>query len=302
MRLHRIIREYFSFTKSERKGLLVLIVLIVVFMVANQVIFYFERQPLADIEKFEQLLSEIPSEVKTPEKRLSLFLFDPNTIGPGALDSLDLPEKVKKNLLNYRSHKGVFRKKDDFRKIYGVTDSIYDVISHFLYVNDIPAERKRKKKRRMKEKTEKTVPVSKKEELVVPSNYPEINKAKLNDLKMIKGIGDVYAKRILKYRNLLGGFYDLKQLNEVYGLPDELIKKLEAELALDSSSIRQININFAGFDEFSAHPYLSAHDASVIINYRGRHGFIDDKNRLLKDAVLDEATFMKVTPYLKTKN
>ncbi len=302
MRLYRIIREYFSFTKSERRGLLVLIVLIAVFILANHVIFYFERPTLVDTEKFERLLSEIPSEVKIPEKQLSLFLFDPNTIGPDALDSLDLPAKVKNNLLNYRNHKGIFRKKADFRKIYGVTDSIYEAVSHFLLLNDPLAGQRSEKSRQPEDRPEKEIREIRKQEVAVSSVCLEINKATENDLKMIKGIGNVYAKRIIKYRRLLGGFHDLKQLDEVYGLPDELSTRLEEELSLDTSLVRQININFAGFDEFSVHPYLSDKDASSIIKYRGRTGFIEDKNRLLKDSVLEKETFLKASPYLKTKN
>ena len=52
----------------------------------------------------------------------------------------------------------------------------------------------------------------------------ELNMADTTTLKKVPGIGPVFANRIVKYRNLLGGFYAVSQLREVYGIDEETIK------------------------------------------------------------------------------
>jgi DNA uptake protein ComE-like DNA-binding protein len=38
-------------------------------------------------------------------------------------------------------------------------------------------------------------------------------------------VGPATAKKILKFRNSLGGFYSVEQLRELYGMKDSKIKK-----------------------------------------------------------------------------
>ena len=58
MKLRRIIKDYFSFNRGERSGVIVLIILIVIVFVAKQLVFYFEKPTLADRQQFEKALAE----------------------------------------------------------------------------------------------------------------------------------------------------------------------------------------------------------------------------------------------------
>ena len=104
----------------------------------------------------------------------------------------------------------------------------------------------------------------------------------------------------MKYRELLGGFYSLDQLEEVYGLKLETLNGIKNHLVIDTSMITQININFAETKDLAFHPYLDWGNASLIVDYISRVGFVEDKNILSSDSVLNESVFIKVYPYLKT--
>ncbi|WP_423129023.1 helix-hairpin-helix domain-containing protein [Gaoshiqia sp. Z1-71] len=305
MKLNQIIREYFTFNRAERKALIVLIFLIVVFMAGNQLIFYFEKPGVADQEQFERFLDEWAKTKEQPLAESELFRFDPNAIDSLSLARLNLPASVKRNLLRYRSSGGRFKTKEQFRKIYGMTDSVYEAVAGLI---NLPADEfvvpEKSAARPVTKKETPVRPAVQQEEqsvLFIPAPI-EVNQATTDDLKRIRGIGDVLSVRIVKYRDLLGGFYSLDQLGEVYGLKPEMIPVLKTELTLDRQPLKQININFAGLDELAAHPYLRRENAAKVMSYKARNGFIADKISLLEDSVLTEEIYRKISPYLKTKN
>lgn len=303
MRLRQIIREYFSFSKGERVGITILIVLMIVILIADRLIFYFEKPAEADRERFNQLLAELKQqEAGRPDPGL-LFHFDPNTIDSAALDSLALPFRVKQNLLKYRSHGGSFKTREDMRKIYGMNDSVYAMIERFMVIRE-----KKVHSDSAGSSPGTTIETQSNEawiaepDSVVSAVRLEINRATAGDLMKLYGIGPVLSERIIKYRNLLGGFHSLKQLEEVYGLTAEILSGIAGQLELDSTALVSININFADAGELAKHPYLEWKDAHRIINYRGKAGFIEDKFQLLADSVLSREIFKKVSPYLQTSD
>lgn len=127
----------------------------------------------------------------------------------------------------------------------------------------------------------------------------DINKADTTLLKKIPGIGSSYANRIVKYRNLLGGYTALDQLNEVWGIDPELFNNLSLYLTIDTNfEIEELKINSASIKELVKHPYLNYEQAKVIVDIRERKGKIESINRL---GLLDEFTqqdIMRLTPYL----
>lgn len=125
----------------------------------------------------------------------------------------------------------------------------------------------------------------------------ELNNADTTTLKKIPGIGSGYANRIVKYRTLLGGYADITQLNEVWGMDDELYDKITAYLTLVPNT-KKIRINSAGFEELNGHPYISYKQAKVITDVKERKGNIESINRL---SLLEEFTandIRRLTPYL----
>jgi DNA uptake protein ComE-like DNA-binding protein len=125
----------------------------------------------------------------------------------------------------------------------------------------------------------------------------EINTSDTSELKKIPGIGSGFSNRITKYRDLLGGYTGLNQLQEVYGMDDELYNKITSYLTI-SPKVRQLRINHITFEELNRHPYISYRQAKVIADIRERKGHIESMNRL---SLLDEFTdadIKRLTPYL----
>ncbi len=126
----------------------------------------------------------------------------------------------------------------------------------------------------------------------------DLNVATAEELQLVKGIGPKFSERIIKYRDLLGGFADTIQLKEVYGLPSETIFKLLQRFSIESE-VKSINLNQDSIKVLAKHPYISYDMARVIINYRKQHGDLDSVDDLKKIKAIDDSSFLRLKPYLK---
>ena len=301
MRFRNIIREYFTFTRNERLGIIVLLVLIGLGIAANQLVFYFEKPAKIDPDELDELMLVLDRQREDAKRTKGvLFPFDPNTIDSLALDSLKLPLRIKRNLLKYRDKGGRFYNATDFGKLYGVTDSIYAQLEPYIVVEkafsktialeeDVALD---------KPKKQYQAPVHHKKER---PELIELNLATPEELVRLYGIGEVLSKRIVKYRDLLGGFAGLEQLSEVYGLKPETIKKILPYLELDTSLVTQININFAETKELARHPYITWELARALVDFRSSNGFIHDLQLVRSNGLINDRDFQRISPYLKTK-
>lgn len=127
----------------------------------------------------------------------------------------------------------------------------------------------------------------------------EINTADTTDFKQLKGIGSTFAKRIVSYRNLLGGFIRTEQLLEVYGFTDSLYLQILPHLVINVDSIDQIPINDVSLDQLKKHPYLDYYQAKAIIKYRNQGNNIHSMEDLYNIALLDQETITRINPYIK---
>ena len=126
----------------------------------------------------------------------------------------------------------------------------------------------------------------------------EINQADTAAWKRLRGIGRVLSARIVSYRELLGGFYCTDQLKEVYGLRSGLVDTLSAQLYADSTRIRKLHLSSAAYRDLLRHPYLSEKQVKDIFRYFDIMGRNVQPADLLEDGILEEATYLKIRPYL----
>jgi len=129
----------------------------------------------------------------------------------------------------------------------------------------------------------------------------ELNSADTTELKKLKGIGSVFAKRIVKFRDVLGGFVRKEQLMEVYGFDKEKLDLVSPQIALDISIVKKININSASVDDLNKHPYIDKKIAVKIYWHRINHGDYSDVSDIKKLNLMDEELFSKLAPYLTTR-
>jgi len=129
----------------------------------------------------------------------------------------------------------------------------------------------------------------------------EINSGDTTELKKIRGIGSVFAKRIVKFREALGGFVKKEQLQEVYGFDKEKFDQVISQVTLNASLVKKININTASVDDLNKHPYISKKEAVAIFTKRVKAGDYTDLQELKKIDLIHEDLFAKLVPYLTTK-
>lgn len=125
-----------------------------------------------------------------------------------------------------------------------------------------------------------------------------LNETDTAQWKKIPGIGSVFASRIVKYRNRLGGFASVNQLKEVYGIDAELYSKISPYIKPDGN-YSKINVNKLEFKQLLSHPYLNYKQVIAIVSLRDRKGKIASINEL---SMLDEFTtadIERLTPYLE---
>lgn len=100
----------------------------------------------------------------------------------------------------------------------------------------------------------------------------ELNQADSQTLQKVPGIGPVFSRRIIKYRDLLGGFYAVHQLAEVYGIDAEKYAALEPWFTVDAALIQPLTVNQADYRTLIRHPYLNKQQTKILLRFIERKG------------------------------
>lgn len=232
---------------------------------------------------------KMPASAKNESVNRTLFEFDPNTASREELLLLGFSEKTADNLLKYRSKGGRFVQKEDLKKVYGLSSNLYQELMPFVQIKAIERQEKASD-----EPAQAAIPKS--YEDYAPIKI-DINQAASTEWEKLRGIGAVLSKRIVHFREKLGGFSSIEQVAETYGLPDSTYQRIKPQLSA-SPIFRKIAINQVGVEALKEHPYLSLRLAKAIVSYREMHGKFANLEALRKVKALDAATLEKLTPYL----
>jgi competence protein ComEA len=299
LRIRYWIKDFFGFPRSQVNGFLVLLTLLIVFIFSEPAwhwwVAHRDRDISADKIALDSLIAiwDTRKEVDTVKAPVPApFYFDPNRSTEDQFVALGFSTKIAVRILRYREKGGKFRTKSDVLRIYGVDTALYERIYPFITLPEVvnkPSNPEKKFLAREKAKPREE-----------PAIF-DLNKADTSMLKAISGIGEKLSLRILKYRDILGGFVSADQLKDVYGLDSVVIKRLVDVSFIDDGFIpRKININHATEKELSAHPYINR-AAKIIVSYRFQHGDfknVEDIRTLLN---LDEKNFQKMAVYLEVQ-
>ncbi len=131
-----------------------------------------------------------------------------------------------------------------------------------------------------------------------PVGNLELNSADTAALRQLYGIGPVFAARIVKYRNLLGGYVRKEQLLEVYGMTPERYDGIAESVTVDASQVERLEVNKADISQLRRHPYLDYYQAKALVDYRQKGHTFHSAADLLKVNLIDEATVEKLEGYL----
>ena len=357
------------FSKGERRGLFVLLILFLCIYAAKSVLEWrtLNTQTTQEVAAAPMDNLPLPSSNSKPDE----FPFDPNTVSDQDMVRLGLPEKTIKTILKYRSKGGVYRTPDDFKKMYTLKPEDFERLKPLITITPKAVKPKSGYKRdnpslvspsdwrdslfdpnhmkastlkkmgfgeKVSERWEKYVQkggrfkkpsdlkklygidtsllatwssnwvFSKEVKDTTAQKMPErtrnekipeidINLATEPEWEYLPGIGPSFARRIVAYRNKLGGFYSIDQVGETYGLPDTVFQKIRPSLRWKTPP-EKIQLNTISADALSKHPYFPFRKANLVCNYRNHHGPYRTLADLHKIQVLDTAWIEKIAPYL----
>ncbi|MFT6997028.1 MAG: competence protein ComEA [Cryomorphaceae bacterium] len=298
------VKSYFRHYRSERRGVIVLAI-ILFFAVAGVEVFRLVYEP--KIERIDILLISEDETTGNGQVAFSVspeeiipFTFNPNTLSDSGYAALGFSEKEIKTLRNYQKSGASFEIKRDFAKLFFVDEEEYANLEPFI---DLPESKPKKQYTPSYDKA-RDKPKVKWSDTASTKNYSykeftcNINTADTNELKKLNGIGSFYAKKIIEYREELGGFHSIGQLGEMWKMTPDKIDKFADQVILDLSEIKQVNINSASAHELSQHPYLSFGEANKIVLKREESGNYADSNAFCSSGLLDADLCRKLVPYL----
>lgn len=359
-KIRGLIRNYFSLTQSERRGFILVSLFLIIAIVTKVISSRIVPKESFDYSEVSGILEELrqAEQMASSKTERSFFLFDPNSIAEEAIDSLDIPERIKRNILKYRQSGGTFKRVEDLKKIYGMTDSLFALISPYVFFPAKPEKQDHFAKEpkmetglffidpntasedslemlgftdfaasnllgyvskggiiRYKEDLSKIYGIEKeffdkvypyiklpslpvREEQKAVAAAVELNDADSSSLVAVPWIGPAFASRILRYRKLLGGFYSVEQINEVYGMTDEVYARISPYLMADSHKVKKLKINLAEYAELRAHPYITPGQARLMVDRRSARGPWRKIEELLPDTIFTVAEYERISPYL----
>ena len=273
MKLHAI-KPYFVFTRSQRSGLLFLLLLIT----AVQSAYFFIDVELPKTQNPEELqwlaLQQQVDSLKQERRHLkpTHYPFNPNFITDFKGYRLGMSVAEIDRLLAFRATNKYVNSAAEFQQVTKVSDSLLAAISPYF---KFPDWVKNKQHQRSFTKFDK----AKAEKVVVL----DINSATAEDLIKVYGIGAALSERILKQRELLGGFYKIEQVADVWGLSPEVVANVQKSFTVMSMpKSKKIKINDATVKELAQFPYFRYHLAKQIVTYRSMNGNITSTADLLK--------------------
>ncbi|MGV3637987.1 MAG: helix-hairpin-helix domain-containing protein [Flavobacteriales bacterium] len=250
------------------------------------------------------------SEVQADSVPQRLFPFDPNTIGRAEWRALGLTDRQIDGVERYQHKGGRFRTKKDLGRMYSIRPEQYAQLEPYILLPDSivrenQVNRESKHQWADQGSRQAQAPTIRERATYTPrsARSVEVNTADTSALIALPGIGPAFARGIVKYRDLLGGFVSLDQLGEVFVLKDkpDAVLKLKGYLILDTLAIRRIPINTCTAEELAAHPYARWKIAKPLIAYRQQHGPFRSVADIKGCAAVGEEVFRKLAPYLSVE-
>lgn len=302
-------RKLFTIHKNDRKVLIALLVL----LTAACTVLWLNRAPETTVtrtptpmsrtttkngridktDRFHDQYAERPIDEGTPMKPVKLVAFDPNTADSTTLLSLGLQRWQVRNIYRYRRAGGIYRHKEDFARLYGLTAGQYRQLEPYIRIGADYQPAVTLTDRRQTDNTPPTprypVKLSEGEQIV-------LNTADTTELKRVPGIGPYYAKKIVKYGQRLGGYVSIDQLDEIEGFPAEA----KRYLTIDGTQPLKLNVNRLTINELRQHPYINYFQARAIVDYRRVCGTLTNLREQLslsKDFSPDD--FSRLEPYVE---
>lgn len=298
--MYQKFKQYFEVSRREFRGMIVFVIILFLVYLAPYIYEKLTFEPIriqietlqpkiVEIENFKQDKAYADdSDENLVAAKPVFFNFDPNNLPPEDWMKMGLSEKQVKSIKNYEAKGGKFKSKADVKKMYAISNQMYERIDPYIQIpNQVNAKVFTKTDKFKLDKNP-----------VLETIIVDINGADSLEFLKVNGIGPSFASRIIKYRTRLGGFHSKTQLKEVWGIDSLKYVSLENQIAVNSIDLKKININSCTFEDIKLFPYLTYKQMNAIIAYRQQHGNYKSLEELNKIAIFTPQIIQKITPYL----
>jgi DNA uptake protein ComE-like DNA-binding protein len=303
------LRNFFGFSRTETNGFIILLLLMIIVLAMpfiSRSLYSFYQLPVQsqkDKANLESLLSELEKNIekkKETAKKQKYKTFDLNKSQAHHLVEAGFPKYLAERIVKYRKKVSPFTSKKELMEIYGIDSAFYKQVYPYMTVSKPTASYNPEIEKTNFKNDQSPEEKIKPEKFKKTTNLQmDINKADSFQLQKVYGIGPTFSKRIIKYREYLGGFHSTKQLEEVYGLKQENLDSLKRHIYLTKNlNLRQIKVNQLSADSLVQHPYISYKEANLLVNFRKQHGPFKSVSGLQSIKILDSAWVEKVKPYI----
>ncbi len=241
-----------------------------------------------DVERLEKTRPKKERRSYSKKRKKSKFSrpparFDPNDYEMKEWMALGLSEKQSRVVVSFLE-RGI-SSNQALEKIYVLPEELYELIKDSTYYD---------RAEQIKDSSDGSFSADPVEKVLL-----ELNGASKQELISLYGIGDFYARQIIRYREELGGFYVIEQLLEVWKMRLETYEKLLPQVRIDPSLLKKMDINQLGIEELRKHPYLDYYQSNSIVKMREQRQGFKHIEELLESELIDEEQFERLLPYLK---
>jgi competence protein ComEA len=291
-------KSHFKFSKGQRNGIFLLIIIIIVL----QCIYFFVEFPNSEYsinsDELKKYQNEIDSlrHIEQLEKAPKIYPFNPNFITDYKGYTLGMKNEEIDRLLKFRNKGEWINSVKQFQEVTQVSDSLLNAISpYFKFPEWVTNPDRASKNYPVDNFSEETSWRKGNSFSKAPKSYAQkqdLNTATAKQLQMVNGIGEYYSEKIIKLRSkFIGGFVADVQLQDVQGLTPEVIKKITDEFTVKTPrKIQKINLNTATVDQLVTIQH---------IDYDIAHHIIEQRQLLEGFKSLDELTKVKDFPVNK---
>jgi len=217
---------------------------------------------------------------KTKYKRPK-SMFNPNDYSLNDWQNVGLSEKQSAVVLKFTA-RGIYSN-EELKQVFVISDELFMLLKDSTYYPEKPKSTYRTNEYNPPIKTTKLV---------------DINQATQEDFESLKGIGPFYAKKIVEYREQLGGYISEQQLLEIWKFDLEKLTSIKPSITITSAKLKKININSATAEELKAHPYITWNVANSIVKMRAKFNKYSNFEQLLESELINKQLLDKLQPYL----
>lgn len=289
-RFHKTTGNLFGFKRREKRATLILALILLLIIILRFSVLSRDSKDVVVADLPESDTVFVP-EANAKEQSTALFHFDPNTATRAMLLSLGISPRQASTLINYRNAGGRFISASDLFKVYGFdTSQVMRLMPYVVIEKQNISVAGSRSNMSVSDADSETVIYS-------GRCIIDLNACSARQLEVLPGIGTALSERIIKYRNLLGGFVNTDQLKEVYGIDSSTMNNIRELVYANPDYVKLISFDTCSFSYLARHPYVGKEAARSIIKYREFFGPPASIDVLVKQKVIDSVKARRMALY-----